>query len=307
MSRAARICSVRNSGSEQRPGRNGGPTHRDLDARSLAMHRLIAEKLRRDPGLLAHAQATLERWRARGDPSTRVYDDEWARALRAGLTATLRLMLDESEHGDALRQCSPLACILTAGERFEFLRAWKASHVNPDRSHVGTAAALQEAADEWLRTHPGDPRPTLVAYGAPMLVPAKKEMPLEEAVAKSLALLREDPTVICSLPVVLDHAAETLDPAALRRSAEALRVASELGMVLDLTAELTGAERFRLWAGELAPHPHAPVYLTRDRVLSEYARRFTDERTPDVVRRWGFRLNFPLPDLKQFFEKHRCG
>jgi hypothetical protein len=172
---------------------------------------------------------------------------------------------------------------------------------------LGTAAALQEAAEEWLRAHPGDPRPTLVAYGAPILVPAKKEMPLEEAVAKSLVLLREDPTVICSLPVVLDRAAETLDREALRQRAKALGVASELGMVLELTAELTGAERFRQWAREFAPRAGAPVYLTRDPVLSEYTRRFTDERTPDVVHRWGFRLNFPMPDLRQFFEKHRRG
>ena len=128
MSRAARIWSVRNSDSERRAGPHDGLTHRDLDARSLAMHRLIADKLRRDPGLLAHAQAILDRWRSSGDASTRVYDDEWSRALRAGLPATLRLMLDESEHGNELRQSSPFAGILTPRERVAFLRAWKASH-----------------------------------------------------------------------------------------------------------------------------------------------------------------------------------
>ncbi len=128
MHRAATIRPVKTTGSPQRGRQASAPTHRDLDARSLAMHRLIAEKLQRDPALLRRAEATLTRWRAAGDGSTRVYDDEWMRVLRQGLPATLRLMLDESEHGDTLRQSSPFAGILTPRERFAFLRAWETSH-----------------------------------------------------------------------------------------------------------------------------------------------------------------------------------
>lgn len=39
--------------------------HRLLDARSLAMHALIAEKIRSDPRLIGLARANLDRWRAR--------------------------------------------------------------------------------------------------------------------------------------------------------------------------------------------------------------------------------------------------
>ena len=36
--------------------------HRRIDARSLAMHRAIAEKVRADPSLLAIAYRNLDRW-----------------------------------------------------------------------------------------------------------------------------------------------------------------------------------------------------------------------------------------------------
>jgi hypothetical protein len=97
-------------------------SHEEIDARSLAMHHLIAEKLRRDPSLIEKAKATLARWRANGDESTRPYDEEWERALNEGLDATLRLALGTSEHAKALRQCSPFAGILTPHERAAFLR-----------------------------------------------------------------------------------------------------------------------------------------------------------------------------------------
>ena len=100
-------------------------THQQIDDRSLAMHRLIAKKLRRDPELLSKAKATLARWRRKGDESTRAYDDEWVRALDAGLDATLRIALGRSQRATALRQCSPFAGILTPQERSAFLRAWK--------------------------------------------------------------------------------------------------------------------------------------------------------------------------------------
>jgi len=103
-------------------------THREIDARSLAMHRLIAEKVRREPALLEAAKATLARWRGIGDGSTRPYDEQWERVLNEGLEATVRAALEESERGDAMRQCSPFPGILAPRERFAFLRAWKDSH-----------------------------------------------------------------------------------------------------------------------------------------------------------------------------------
>ena len=105
-------------------------THKDIDDRSLAMHQVIAKKLRRRPLLLSKAKATLAHWRRNADESTRTYDEEWARALDGGLDATLRLALGRSQRAVALRQCSPFAGILTPKERKAFLRAWKRSHAS---------------------------------------------------------------------------------------------------------------------------------------------------------------------------------
>jgi hypothetical protein len=69
-------------------------SHQDLDARSLAMHRLVVDKLRRDPLLLERAKATLARWRAAGDASTAPYDQQWHEARGGGLEAVARLALD---------------------------------------------------------------------------------------------------------------------------------------------------------------------------------------------------------------------
>jgi hypothetical protein len=93
-------------------------------ARSLALHRLVAEKVRRDPALFERAKATLARWRRIGDASTRRYDEEWDRIMALGLEATLAVMLDESEHAADMRKNSRFAGILTYEERQ--LQTWEA-------------------------------------------------------------------------------------------------------------------------------------------------------------------------------------
>ena len=103
-------------------------THQEIDARSLAMHRVVADKLQRDPGLLDQAMRTLERWRATASPGVQPYLEEWERILGRGLGVTVEVLLDGSERATALRQCSPFAGVLSSRERFSFLREWKAAH-----------------------------------------------------------------------------------------------------------------------------------------------------------------------------------
>jgi hypothetical protein len=103
-------------------------THQEIDARSLALHRLVAEKVRRDPALLERARETLRRWLVDVDPRSRPYLEEWQRALSAGLDAALELATEDSERAATLRQCSPFAGVLDNRERFTFLRAWREAH-----------------------------------------------------------------------------------------------------------------------------------------------------------------------------------
>jgi uncharacterized protein YmfQ (DUF2313 family) len=103
--------------------------HRQIDARSLAMHRLVAAKVRRDPAQFEHARATLARWLDPRNPTrSEPYLREWARLMALGMEATLAAAEEESERAEALRACSPFAGILTPAERFTFLKAWSAAH-----------------------------------------------------------------------------------------------------------------------------------------------------------------------------------
>jgi hypothetical protein len=90
--------------------------HAWIDERSRALHARIAEKLRERPSLLSVAGENLDRWeRLRGRDHA---SDEW-RTLLTGtpLPALLRLLTEDGEEANRLRQSSPFAGILTADER----------------------------------------------------------------------------------------------------------------------------------------------------------------------------------------------
>jgi len=100
-------------------------THQELDRRSLELHRLVADKVRRDPALLDRAAAILSRWRGMGPSHADAYLAEWARLIAVGMDECLAVAVEDSERAAALRQNSPLSCLLSTRERNEFLRNWR--------------------------------------------------------------------------------------------------------------------------------------------------------------------------------------
>lgn len=102
--------------------------HRDIDERSLELHRLIAGKIRRNPALLEKVKATLARWKESVGPNSQPYLDEWERLMRQGMGPCLAVAEERSERAAALRQSSPFTGILSASERFAFLKSWKPHH-----------------------------------------------------------------------------------------------------------------------------------------------------------------------------------
>ncbi len=105
-------------------GRHRGRAHAQLDARSLALHRLAADKIRREPALFERVRRTLERWHRVVDAGSRPYVEEWQRLADAGIETCLAAAVDDSPRGAALRQCSPFGSVLSNEERFEFFRRW---------------------------------------------------------------------------------------------------------------------------------------------------------------------------------------
>src|SRR5688572_20779125 len=63
------------------PARAGFSAHRLLEARSLAMHAVIAQKIERDPALLNIARNNLQRWRSRWDDEGPAWYREWCEIM----------------------------------------------------------------------------------------------------------------------------------------------------------------------------------------------------------------------------------
>ncbi len=100
--------------------------HRLLEARSLAMHTVIAQKIDREPRLLNVARINLKRWRARWQDEVPAWYEEWQQILAYSWDAIAALMTEPSERGARLRQSSPFAGTLTEVERRRIYDAFRA-------------------------------------------------------------------------------------------------------------------------------------------------------------------------------------
>lgn len=100
-------------------------SHRLLEARSLAMHAVIAEKIRRRPALLQKVRANLARWRAAAGHEAPPWLIEWEQLIERPWLEIAALITAPTEEGARLRQSSPFAGVLTPKQReriYEALR-----------------------------------------------------------------------------------------------------------------------------------------------------------------------------------------
>jgi hypothetical protein len=98
--------------------------HAWIDERSRALHAKVAEKLRERPSLLTVAEDNLGRWERLRERDPAV--EEWKTLLETTpLPELLRLLTEESENADRLRQSSPFAGILTEEERTAVFRHYE--------------------------------------------------------------------------------------------------------------------------------------------------------------------------------------
>lgn len=87
-----------------------GP-HQLQDDRSLAIHELVAHRLRKDPSLLAQPRERLAAWRVARDMHQR-YIDAWDELLNGPLERLLAFLVERSEWATAMRHASPFAGII---------------------------------------------------------------------------------------------------------------------------------------------------------------------------------------------------
>jgi hypothetical protein len=98
--------------------------HRKLEERSLALHRQIAQRIRRNPDLLTKVSERLSKDISSGQFSASVTDamQEWLDLLKSSsVDQVLELLVDERENASRLRQSTPFAGILTQKERRQIL------------------------------------------------------------------------------------------------------------------------------------------------------------------------------------------
>ena len=106
--------------------------HTRLDERSIALHQLVAEKVRAAPALLDKARANVRRWQeANEGPSPAL--TEWAQILRSPANDVLALLTERSPRATRLRQSSPFAGILTEEERRAVYESYSARTYYPRR------------------------------------------------------------------------------------------------------------------------------------------------------------------------------
>ena len=99
--------------------------HRVLEARSLAMHCLAAQKVARNPALLKEVRRTLAAWRSRyGSDAPRALD-EWQAILERSWPEIAAFITDPGENATRLRQSTPFAGVLSARERERVYAAFR--------------------------------------------------------------------------------------------------------------------------------------------------------------------------------------
>ncbi|MFJ1254249.1 hypothetical protein [Cupriavidus sp. CuC1] len=98
------------------------------EVRSLALHKIIAEKLRADPSLLRQAISTLNRWKS-ADGTESADRLEWRELLQGPVDGILAILVDPGPRGIRLRNASPFTGVLTNEERMRIIKAWRAGEL----------------------------------------------------------------------------------------------------------------------------------------------------------------------------------
>jgi hypothetical protein len=96
------------------------------EARTLALHRLAIDELRKQPHRVAEVRAVLGRWLATSQTYPRPALNAWEMALDAGLDAVIALASEDSEQAAQVRKSSPLLCVIDQSERSALIEAWAA-------------------------------------------------------------------------------------------------------------------------------------------------------------------------------------
>jgi hypothetical protein len=95
--------------------------HRLSEERSLAYHRVIAERLPHQPEVLENARARVRSWRT-SSPDAPFRVRKWEEILAGDVPSIAAFLVERSELADELRQSTPFAGALQPRERWKIWR-----------------------------------------------------------------------------------------------------------------------------------------------------------------------------------------
>jgi len=94
--------------------------HRTAELRSIALHRLVAERL--DEHLIAQARRRVEGWIAAGGPVGQPWAGRWLELLSRPADELARALTEDTEEMRDLRQNTPFAGAVSPRERWRVIR-----------------------------------------------------------------------------------------------------------------------------------------------------------------------------------------
>ena len=169
------------------------------------------------------------------------------------------------------------------------------------RGLLQTPSTLPEDTVEARKT-----RESLAAWGAPLATARSlRHYSLNESLLRGLTQARTDGTVLRVLPSVFARHLTLMDWPSLREDARRKKLKAELGLMVELTAQLL--ER---------PDLTKQVVALRDKrrrtmsffsaAKSGYEEELAKQRSPAVAKRWGFWMNMSEESFRSTLEKHRA-
>jgi len=145
---------------------------------------------------------------------------------------------------------------------------------------------------------------SLVALGAPLSgVEPVQHFSADETLVRALRLARNDGTVFRVLPLVLARVEEKLDWAALKERVRREKLKGELGVLVSLTAHLTGRPALAERVADLKDRRRTSMRYFPE-AGSSFERELAKERTPPVAREWKFLMNCSEDTLRSMLTKH---
>lgn len=188
------------------------------------------------------------------------------------------------------------------------VQAFGSSHVVRQNPKNPASRALSELLRAAREAEAGgstrNVRRSLAAYGAPLAgEEPRATLSLPETLVRALKMARRDATVLRVLPVVLAKHASALDWTDLVERARRANVRSELGMLLDLTADVANLRNLHAHAAGLRDGRRTrPRYFPS--VEGTFEKQLAAKRTPAAASRWQFFMNMTEESFREMVSKH---